>query len=341
MNKKVTLKKLFFFFLTIFILVGCSTNQQERKFNVKLGKDLIIKESDENEHQNFSYIRSIDVDKDGSIYLLDQKKVLKFDKSGKFLWALDKHGQGPGEFQRIVDLSLSEDGRVFVADQTARKIMIFSAIGKFMDEFKIPGGSPINIATDSQNFVYVAFLEGTTEFLLHKYSPEGKLINSFLEGDKKEKNSLLRSAKNSFSFCVGRNDHIIVSFDYEYKILKYNTDGELIAQWSRELPYKPQKIKVVSPQPNWMKIEGDLITQDITTDSYGNIYVLWGNRESENGCMIDMFSPGGELLGNFSSSVKPISQHGTQGHFIDNSDNLYVIEPVDEPKVYRFKMMRE
>jgi hypothetical protein len=35
---------------------------------------------------------------DGSIFVLDEKQFLKFDKKGKFIKNLFKKGQGPGEF---------------------------------------------------------------------------------------------------------------------------------------------------------------------------------------------------------------------------------------------------
>lgn len=81
----------------VVLLMGCGAVKQKEKLKITLQKDLIIEDSDDNPHQNFFFIRTLDVDKDGNIYVLDEKKVLKFDKAGKFLWPPDG---APMEFDK-------------------------------------------------------------------------------------------------------------------------------------------------------------------------------------------------------------------------------------------------
>lgn len=66
------------------------------------------------------------------------------------------------------------------------------------------------------------------------------------------------------------------------------------------------------------------------------IFILWGSKADEKGLIIDVFSPKGEFLGNFRSGVKPFFSF--KKIFLDNSDNLYVLEPLQEPKLYRFSI---
>lgn len=340
MNKKHVFK--FFVLTMVVLLMGCSTPKQEKSFKITLKEDLVLEDSDENEHQNFSFIRALDVDKKGNIYMVDKRKTLKFDKFGKFLWALEQKGQGPGEFQRVVDIALSNDGKVILADQNSRKIMIFSDKGEFIDEFKIKEGMPFIIDTDSKGYIYAVFLEDTTGFLLHKYSRDGKLLNSFLEeGYKDEKEIFIRSAKNEITFCIGRNDNIYISCKYEYKILKYNTDGQLIKKWTRQLPYKPKKMKVVQPQPGWVSLDADQAVQDISVDSQNNVYVIWGCRPAKEGYIIDVFSSEGQFKGYFYSGVEPEEDVPFQFIHIDHFDKLYVMKSGAEPKVIRFNMIPE
>lgn len=322
--------------------IACSPPEQAKSLQIKLQRDLIVGNSERNLDQTFIFIRSIDVDRLGNIYLVDKKKVAKFDKSGNLLWTLDKMGQGPGEFQRVVCLALSSDGTLFVADQNNRKIMSFSGAGEFLAEFKINEGMPIRIDTDSRGCIYAAFIEGNTNYLLHKYSRDGELINAFIEkGYKDEKNSLIRSARNSILFHVDRSDNIYVVYKYKYDLFKYDTSGKLLAKWSRKLPFKPKKMRTTQPHPGWLMIDADLIAQDIAVDSKSNIYVCWGTRATGNGYPIDVFSAAGKLLGQFYSGVAPEEDHTIQFIHIDRRDNFYVLKTGSEPQVIRHKMVWE
>jgi hypothetical protein len=325
-------------FIIFFLLSRCSPSESDLGIKVKLQRELIIQEKDEIPPIFFNFIRHISTDLAGNIYVLDQEKVMKFDTAGKLLWENDRHGQGPGEFSRIVDLDVSRTGKIFVADQNKMKVFIFSGSGQYIDEFSTGGVSPLEIEVDSKENIYLAYIGSDDEFLLHKYDSSGELVDSFVRGNTTEKIPLLRNAKNSITFCVDRKDNIIISFIYEYKILKYSPECRLIGSWRRALPYKPRGIEVVSPQPNMMKIAGDRITQGIAADNQDSIYVLWGCKKTDNGVLIDMFSPAGILWDSFYSSVD--TPYDMQNIYIDYQDRLYVVDPIEDPKIYRFKIVK-
>lgn len=327
--------------LAALFMTSCSYKAEYKPIDVKLEKNLTIGGSVEDINQIFKFILSVKVDGKGNIYILDPNLsvVRKFDKEGKFLWELNNKGQGPGEFLRVVDLAIGLEERVFIMDQDNRKIMIFSDEGRFIDEFKVIDGEPTEIAVDSKDFLYVNFPWRLKDFLIHKFSPEGEKVTAFMEARfTEEKDQFLRKAKNGINFCIDEQDNIYVSFTYDYKIFKYSPVGELLLTWSRDLSEKPHPISKYSPQPGWIEIKGDMIIQDIAVDSQGNIHTLWGWLTSENGLLIDIFSPEGKYLGNFYSGVKPVDI--LQLFHIDTRDNLYIVEPLKEPKLYRFKMLK-
>jgi len=327
--------------LTVFVITSCSGKEEYKPIDIKLEKDLTIGGSEEDINQDFKFILSANVDEQGNIYILDPNLsvVRKFDKNGQFLWELSQKGQGPGEFMRVVDLAVGQEGKVFIADQDNRKIMIFSSAGQFVDEFKVIDGEPTKIAVDSRDFIYVNFLWRLKDFLIHKYSPRGEKITAFMEARfNEEKDPFLRGVKNDICFCISPQDNIYVSFNYDYEIVRYSSMGELIKTWTRDLPQKPSPLKKYNPQPGWLEAKGDIIIQDIAIDSQGNINTLWGWLASEKGLLIDIFSPEGQYLGNFYSGVKPLDI--LQYFHIDKKDNLYIIEPLKEPKLYRFKMLK-
>jgi DNA-binding beta-propeller fold protein YncE len=60
-------------------------------------------------------------------------RVLKFDKTGKFLLSFGKKGTGPGEFDQPHALAMDSRGRLYVADRGNDRLQIFSQDGKLLD----------------------------------------------------------------------------------------------------------------------------------------------------------------------------------------------------------------
>jgi len=83
-------------------------------------------------------------------------RMMKFDKSGKFLKTWGRKGMGSGEFDVIHTVALDSRGRLFVGDRQNNRIQIFDAEGKFVAQwfqFGRPSGMYIDKRTDT---LYVA-----------------------------------------------------------------------------------------------------------------------------------------------------------------------------------------
>jgi hypothetical protein len=87
---------------------------------------------------------------------LGNARIMKFDKSGKFLKTWGKKGMGPGEFDVVHTLALDSRGRLFVGDRQNNRLQVFDADGKFIAQwfqFGRPSGMYIDKRTDT---LYVA-----------------------------------------------------------------------------------------------------------------------------------------------------------------------------------------
>jgi streptogramin lyase len=83
-------------------------------------------------------------------------RIMKFDKTGKFLKTWGKKGMGPGELDVPHTLALDSRGRLFVGDRQNNRIQIFDQDGKFIAQwfqFGRPSGMYIDKKTDT---LYVA-----------------------------------------------------------------------------------------------------------------------------------------------------------------------------------------
>src|SRR3954470_17900883 len=63
-------------------------------------------------------------------------RVLKFDKTGKFIKEWGKLGTGPGEFDQPHALAFDSKGRLFVGDRNNNRVQVFDQNGTFVEEFR-------------------------------------------------------------------------------------------------------------------------------------------------------------------------------------------------------------
>lgn len=63
-------------------------------------------------------------------------RIMKYDKTGKFIKEIGKKGMGPVEFDVIHDIVFDPQGRLLVADRQNNRIQIIDQDGKFIAEWK-------------------------------------------------------------------------------------------------------------------------------------------------------------------------------------------------------------
>jgi streptogramin lyase len=88
-------------------------------------------------------------------------RVLKFDKTGKFIKEWGKLGTGPGEFDQPHALAFDSRGRLFVGDRNNNRIQIFDQNGTFIEEWT-QYSRPSGIYIDKQDNLWVADSESAS-----------------------------------------------------------------------------------------------------------------------------------------------------------------------------------
>lgn len=66
-------------------------------------------------------------------------RVLKFDRTGRFITSWGGKGSGPGQFQVAHGIAIDAGGRVWVADRENQRIQVFDQDGTFVREMKYKG----------------------------------------------------------------------------------------------------------------------------------------------------------------------------------------------------------
>ena len=96
----------------------------------------------------------------GDIFVVEghgkgEPRVLKFDKSGRFLKTWGGKGTGPGQFDLAHSVIVDAQGLVYVADRQNRRVQIFDGEGAFIKEWKF-AGLPCGLALGPGRQIYLA-----------------------------------------------------------------------------------------------------------------------------------------------------------------------------------------
>jgi sugar lactone lactonase YvrE len=98
-------------------------------------------------------------------------RVLKFDKSGKFIKSWGGKGKEPGKFEVAHSIALDSKGLLWVADRENQRIQIFDADGTFVRELKY-AGLPCSLVIGNQ---YIYMVNGFAGQLL-RLDLQGKVL---------------------------------------------------------------------------------------------------------------------------------------------------------------------
>ncbi len=92
-------------------------------------------------HEMFGEIGSVAFDASDNLYVLDRqaKRVMVYDRSGRFLRQIGREGQGPGELMVPLSTFVGGDGTVIVADLGRRAYSLFGADGTFVRNVAMNG----------------------------------------------------------------------------------------------------------------------------------------------------------------------------------------------------------
>ena len=108
-------------------------------------------------------------------------RILKFDRTGKFIKSFGKLGKGPGEFDQPHALAMDSKGRLFVGDRSNNRIQILDQEGNFLAEWK-QFSRPSGIAIDGEDNIYVADSESGSVNPAHGDWKRGIRIGSAKDG---------------------------------------------------------------------------------------------------------------------------------------------------------------
>lgn len=322
------------FLLFVSVLSGIDViNNPEKPINPRAGYHLDLEERmriiETASDFYFRYVIDVKIGSDGSIFILDQRELLKFDSNGTFITNFYKHGQGPGEATYISNF-LVKGKNLIVFDGSQSRVLIFDhETRQLIKEFKL-------------NFIgFYELVEADTDklFFLHRTIPdtggkvevfdiEMKLLSiTFEEKFQKElftfpmKYIALRAGERNFSDSrakfltseAGKN-FLYISHTPEYEVVLYDYEANrVVNRFTRKYTRvaTTPETKKYAPGGNIGKFSIDgkqffsvavdeylLDIQELVTFK-NKLWVITSTVSGGNRVLVDVFDDKGRYVDNF------------------------------------------
>jgi len=173
------MKKMIYLIPIIFLLSSCGPKKNKAERYIEDGVEVIVNHSEpykikdepttffleeefviDTEREDLAdlgigTINTWDVNPDGDIYLASRGQIFKFDKKGNFVKTIGQKGQGPGDFQSIRELRITNSGELSFYDYGNVKYLFFTPDGTFKEERKVTSDTFIHwiMYLDNGNFL--------------------------------------------------------------------------------------------------------------------------------------------------------------------------------------------
>ncbi|MDQ7051574.1 MAG: 6-bladed beta-propeller [candidate division KSB1 bacterium] len=192
----------------------------------------------ENKNNIIGIITSMQISSKGEIFINDvsSAKIHVYSQSGKFLRSIGSFGQGPGEFERNVEIRLSSN-KLGVLDVGLKRISFFTMDGKYLNL--------INLAEDPETL----FIMGRFDFSPNERRIYVEGISKKVEPDEICDKSFILVAYNSRLRPVTRGgefDPFARKFCHQHNkksFVRVDSSGNIYV-----LPYMVPRVTVYSPR---------------------------------------------------------------------------------------------
>jgi len=260
----------------------------------------------------FTRMGEFDVDDAGNFYISAARgddNIRVFDRSGRFLRTIGRHGQGPGDIDGVGPLSfVRTTGELAVTNIRRRCLTFFKTDGTYVRDlqFEDPGYSTSRL--DSKGRIYAAgglFETGASyyEVRLAALDPEGKAIRILAKSPGQVRGKIGIWMPN-MPWAIDSSDNLIVgrSEEYELQVFKAETHELLmrIRKAFDPVPISDEELKRFK-KPEYSSMPFEFAKQHAAfwtffTSDTGLIFVATFEK-ADNGLNIhDVFDKEGRLL---------------------------------------------
>jgi DNA-binding beta-propeller fold protein YncE len=235
----------------------------------------------------------IEVDREKSlIYVVDagSARVLVFDLEGKFVRAVGRKGQGPGEFTRPTGACVLPGGGLGVADPGANRIQVFDAAGRSVRSINVTEARVADLVWSDGRFYTVPSFgssgyalamgsEDRSQPLANVLDGEGRKVAEIAVGDFPETHPFVRAIKHRVGLALSPREKLFLPHFAMNLVQIFERTGQKVGDFARPLPFKPMAPALVgerSPEAGvvQMRAELDFVSLAAKFGPDGALYIL-------------------------------------------------------------------
>jgi hypothetical protein len=319
----------------------------------------VLRISDDGDRFFFKIPHNLKIGPDGSIYILDDKQHLKFDKNGTFIKNFKKTGEGPGEYIYSSDYQVNAE-HIFIFASQPYKIIKMDLSGNLINETRLTdkrslkrlfgffGDEYYYLFTDldwrnvkngivkiSQELEKSNLKSEVTDLNLN--FPEERYVyikrtgnRAFATMDYISRTRLLTENKNS-AFISHTRDYLITHLD--------PANGKIIRRFKRKyqpVKYIPKAEKLPEHMVAPRKEYNELKTQfcDIMGLKFykDKLLVFTSTLDKKKGVLVDIFGKDGKYVDMVYFPLPGLTRPDTIGgrSFQIDGECLYIVEKDEE-----------
>jgi len=290
----------------------------------------------------FSSIRSIDVDHNGYLYVLDSspQEIYVFDHNGTYLRTVGSKGSGPGQFENAAAVDVNENGEIWVMEMQLGKLTIVDSLGNYLrtervnttgwDYWDYPGGFD-KLGRYNAMVLCYKYEEEESELMLARYDEtftpldtiaipsSSSEIERFTHSSDGSTYSMSIPFQGSFIWDFSNRGTFWTLLTSEYQLIEMSVGGTPLRQVSNEsekIPVTDADMDEAIERMQWFVEEGGKIdyakiprekpaVESFFSDDEGNLWVIQSDTTPEQATShFDIFNSDGYFLGDIQVPFK-------------------------------------
>jgi hypothetical protein len=277
---------------------------------LELKEDLSLGGVDAQGDCAFGDIRDIVVDDAGVIYVLDSENfhIKAFDPSGKFLRTIGRKGQGPGEFEIPLMMSLVKTRGELAVHQVTRRMSFFKTDGTFLRHHLFKDLWAGRGVCDSTGRIYIMEVrrgDSGSRFVTEKLAEDGTVVATL--GDSPASSG---GKFNPFRpvgwFMIDGSDNFVFGYPDTFEIQFFGaSDAKVFKKIVRD--YEPVAVTAEERAEQEKSAQGRGIVFDFPKyhpayrwfflSDLGHILVATFEKAADGKIIHDIFDPEGRFIG--------------------------------------------
>lgn len=254
-------------------------------------------------------LRDVVVDDNGTIYVLDwqNSRVQVFDQAGRFVRTIGRKGQGPGELEIPMTMSLVRKSGELAVHQATGRISFFRTDGTFLRHLQLKTLGLGRGLCDSQGMSYVIEVrvgDNGPRYVVQKLVADGTVTATLAEAP--VGNDSKFDPFRPIIWCrIDRSDNFIYGYPETYEIRLFGANSKLFKKIARD--YDPVAVTAEERAEQEKAFEGRGTTFDFSKyhaayrwfflSDLGHIFVATFEKTTDGKTIHDIFDPEGRFIG--------------------------------------------